>query len=63
MQVQYKYFRGTFASWEELFVEASQFATEIGWERLINVSHAVGGSDGTVVVWYWDETESAGSGT
>ena len=52
--VRSKVFRGTFASWQMLFDEAAQFATELGGGRLINISHSADHSDGVVVVWYWD---------
>jgi hypothetical protein len=49
-------------SWEALCAEASEFATQVGRERLINISVAAsGGTDmlglggtGVIVVWYWD---------
>ena len=57
----YKVFRGTFATWEALFSEAAEFATELGPERVISISHSEDDSDGVVTVWYWtEETEAAG---
>ena len=58
MQVRYKLFRGTLTTWDNLFSQAVQLATEIGPERLINVSHAVAADDGTVTVWYWADEET-----
>jgi hypothetical protein len=46
-------FRGVLTSWEALFEEASEFATEIGPDRLISISHSEDKSDGVVTVWYW----------
>ena len=46
-------FRGTLATWEELFAEAAAFATEIGPERLITISHSEDDCDGVIAVWYW----------
>ena len=46
-------FRSAHSSWEELFAKAVQFATEIGPENLINISHSETGNEGVVVVWYW----------
>ena len=43
------------ATWETLFEEASNFATGIGRERLISISHSEDNNDGVVVVWYWQE--------
>ena len=56
MQVKFGFFRGSLASWDELFSQAAKLATEVGRDRVINISHAVAGSDGTVTVWYWAES-------
>ena len=53
--VQYKMFRGTLASWDELFANAAEFATQLGPGRLICISHSEDKDDGVVAVWYWDE--------
>jgi hypothetical protein len=58
MQVRYKLFRGSLVSWDQLFMQAAEFASSIGPTLVINVSHAVAGQDGTVAVWYWDTDES-----
>jgi hypothetical protein len=56
-RAKHRTFRGTFATWDQLFDEAADFATEIGPERLINISHSADRGDGVVAVWYWaDET-------
>jgi len=57
MKVKYRFFRGSFVSWDELFAEASAFASELGPSRVINISHAVAGTDGTVAVWYWSDED------
>lgn len=60
-RMTYRKFRGTFATWEQLFAEAAQFATAIGPERVLSISHSADGGDGVVTVWYWtteDEIES-----
>ena len=54
MNVKYEVFRGTLATWETLFREASEFATSIGRDRLINISHSCDHSNGVVTVWYWE---------
>ena len=51
--LRHRMFRGTFISWDSLFAEAAQFATEIGPEHVQNISHSAAGADGVVVVWYW----------
>ncbi len=53
MKAKFKVFRGTLTSWSALFVEASEFATKIGKERLISISHSGDKSEGVVTVWYW----------
>jgi hypothetical protein len=50
-------FRGTFATWDELFSQAAHFATEIGPERVLSISHSADQSDGVVTVWYWTTEE------
>lgn len=54
MTVKFKLFRGVFSSWESLFAQAGEFATSLGKERLISISHSADRSDGVVTVWYWE---------
>jgi len=50
---------GIFVPWEQLCAEAAEFASEIGLERLITISHSEDKNVGVVVVWYWiDQKES-----
>lgn len=49
----FQIFRGTWAPWEQLLEEAAFFATEIGPERVVIISHSADRSDGVVTVWYW----------
>ena len=51
--VKYQTFRGSLASWDELFGSAATFATTLGELRVINISHSCDGSKGVVTVWYW----------
>lgn len=60
MTVKYRLFRASLATWDDLFARAAAFASEVGVARLINVSHAVAGADGTVTVWYWADDEADG---
>jgi hypothetical protein len=55
--VRFKEFRGTFKSWSELFGEASAFATTLGSQRLISISHSEDNNRGVVAVWYWEDSE------
>jgi hypothetical protein len=62
MTVQHRVFESSSKSWERLCAAASAFASEVGRERLINISVAAsGGTDvfglggsGVIVVWYWE---------
>ena len=54
--VRFEEFRGTFASWHVLFERAAEFATSIGRERLITISHSEDQQDGVVAVWYWSDS-------
>jgi hypothetical protein len=45
-------------SWEQLFQEAAEFATTLGRERLISISHSEDQNQGVVAVWYWGDPES-----
>lgn len=52
---RYQFFRGTWASWATLFDQAAQFATEVGRERVISISHSADHSDAVITVWYWSD--------
>jgi hypothetical protein len=62
-KVQCKLFTSSTRRWDELMAEASEFASGLGKDRLINVSvSASGGTDlfglgaqGAIFVWYWDK--------
>ena len=40
---------------ERLVSEATAFATSMGRDRLINISHSEDNNEGVVAVWYWSE--------
>jgi hypothetical protein len=62
MSVQFRIFQSSSKTWEAICGEACAFATEVGKERLINISVAAqGGTElfghggrGLIVVWYWE---------
>ena len=54
--VRFEEFRGVFSSWPALFERAAEFATSIGRERLITISHSEDQQDGVVAVWYWSDS-------
>ena len=55
MSVEFQTFRGTWETWETLFQVAARFASSLGRERLISISHSADGNDGVVTVWYWSD--------
>ena len=55
MKVKYKVFRGIFSSWATLYTKVAEFATEIGKDKLINISHSENQIEGVVTVWYWSD--------
>ena len=59
--VKYELFRSGFKSWDSLFATAAEFATQIGRERLIGISHSEDKQDGVIAVWYWGEPGSVDS--
>jgi len=59
MRVNFRFFRGTLTTWESLFEEAAEFASMIGRERLISISHSEDSGKGIVTVWYWSEAPPA----
>ena len=56
--VKFEVFRSPISSWEKLFEASALFATQIGKERVINISHSWGTPEGIVTVWYWGDRES-----
>jgi hypothetical protein len=59
MIVRYEIIRGTFAGWDALMTQAADFATSVGRDRLISISHSEDKDDGVIAVWYWDDGSSA----
>ncbi len=59
MRVEFRIFRASFRSWEELFAEAADFASRLGRDRLISISHSEDQNQGVVTVWYWSGAAEA----
>ena len=60
LRVAFKIFRSVHKRWPELFAAAATYATQVGRERLITISHSADGGDGVVTVWFWaDWTDDA----
>ncbi len=51
----FRFFRDSRISWEGLFQRAAAFASKLGPERVISISHSSDANNGVVVVWYWDK--------
>jgi uncharacterized glyoxalase superfamily protein PhnB len=61
-EVKSELFRGVIASWPELFEQAATFASRIGRDRLITISHSEDKDDGVVAVWYWSDPGDGSTG-
>src|SRR5271168_4003723 len=57
MRVLFKAFDSKMASREKLFKAASEFASYIGRERLITLSHSEDRDNIVITIWYWGEEE------
>jgi hypothetical protein len=55
MPVRFEMFKSHLQSWETMFSEAAAFASGLGPERLISISHSEDQGKGVVTVWYWSE--------
>ena len=56
--VAFKVFRASGETpWDKLFAAAAEFASTVGAERVVNISHSSDSGSGTVVVWYVTETK------
>jgi len=62
MAVRFEIFESSIKSWPTLFTEAAEFASQIGPERLIGISHSQESNRGVVAVWYWDVALKTGRG-
>jgi hypothetical protein len=51
---RFKIFRSSLNTWESLFAEAAEFASRLGPERVITISHSADQGEGVVAVWYWE---------
>lgn len=51
-QLAYRIFASSWSSWSELFSQAASFASSLGPERVVDISHSSDQNEGTVAVWY-----------
>ena len=61
MRVQFKTFESQFLTRQKMLQKAAEFATQMGPERLINVTHSEDNHESFITVWYW-EGERANKG-
>jgi hypothetical protein len=52
MQVKFRFWKSGFSVWQDMFQEAANFASQLGRDRLINISHSGDEGMGVVAVWY-----------
>lgn len=52
-RLTFRAYRGTMATWGQLFTAAARFASDLGPDRLLSISHSADDDDGVVTVWYW----------
>lgn len=57
MKVFFKVYDSKMASREKLFKAATEFANQIGQERLITLTHSEDRDNVVITVWYWAEAE------
>ena len=58
MQARFTIFKSAVSPWQKIFAAAASFATTLGPERVIGISHSHEQTVGVVTVWYWAlETE------
>ena len=54
MRVQFKTFESQFLTRQKMLQKAAEFATQMGPERLINVTHSEDNHESFITVWYWE---------
>jgi hypothetical protein len=57
MRVLFKAFDSKMASREKLFKAASDFANQVGKDRLITLTHSEDRDNIVITIWYWGEEE------
>ena len=56
MRVKFEMFKSHLQSWDAMFTAAAGFASRLGPDRLISISHSEDQGKGVVTVWYWQGT-------
>lgn len=57
MRLRYKIYKTfiLFEGWAPICDEAAEFATRLGPDRVVSVSHSYSHRNASVIVWYWAE--------
>ena len=58
-RVDFRWFSGTFTTWESLFSQAARFASTLPPSDLISISHSADKAEGVVTVWFWSGEPAA----
>jgi hypothetical protein len=53
LQIKFKKFKAIVKSWDTVFQEAAEFATTVGPDRVVSISHSSDHGESIVTVWYW----------
>lgn len=53
LEARFVMFRSGTTRWDKIFETAANFATTLGQERIISISHSCDNADSVVTVWYW----------
>ncbi len=55
MLVRFKAFESQLSTRQKILQKAADFASQVGRERLISITHSEDRDDEVVTIWYWDE--------
>ena len=58
MKLEFRHFSSMTKPIHELMSEAAAFATSVGPDRLVSISHSYGAGD-LFTVWYWTKVDAA----
>ena len=54
--MRFEVFRATsFTTWEALFQSVADFATDLGRDRVVTISHSEDRGSAVVTVWFWED--------
>ncbi len=54
--LRFRKFSAIIKTWDAVFTEAAEFATEQGPTRVVSISHSHNSTESVVTVWYWSDT-------